>query len=217
MQTSWISRGARARTGAGLLCAAAALSGCGTSGGPASDMPPPSPVSSAQAAQAGQQLLGELLPVPPGAQPWSRNPTGLLDQLTVVHNYFGQQDWDRVNAETTRRGFVAAARHGWSNPDGSASDVLLIEFATRGGANSMAQSMSEGWKLAEDGTQDEDQEVHGTEFTEARPGPDGLTASEVVAIHGSVLVYVAFLADGKPDRTAAEKLIKDQVDTLGGV
>ncbi|MFE9421920.1 hypothetical protein ACFYNO_03030 [Kitasatospora sp. NPDC006697] len=211
MQTTRIPRAAL------LLCASALLTGCGTSGGSAGLAAAPSPVGSADAARAGQQLLGELLAVPPGADAWSRNPTGVLDRTTVVHAFYAETSWDRADAETTRRGFVAAARHGWTNPDGSQCDVLLIEFQTPGGATSMADSLSEDWKFAEDGDRFDDHDVHGSGFVESKPDPAGLTAAEVVATHRTVLAYVAYLGNGKPDRAAAERMIKDQINALGGV
>jgi hypothetical protein len=216
---SRISRNGAVRAVA-LLALPLTLAACGTSGGAdaaAGGAPSPSPVSSAEAAQAGAQLSKEILPVPSGATAWSKAPTGVLDQTTVIHEFFGQKDWDTETARTSRRGFVSAVRHAWTNQDGTACDVLLIQFATGAGADSMAEGMSEGWKLALDGTGFSDPDVHGSGFIANKPDQDGYVATELVATHRTVLAYVSYFAAGKPDQTTAEKLIKEQVNALSGV
>jgi hypothetical protein len=204
---------------AALLALPLTLTACGTSGGAdaaADGAPSPSPVSSAEAAQAGARLAKEVLPVPSGATAWSKTPTGVLDQTTVIHEYFGQKDWDAESARTSRRGFVSAVRHAWTNQDGTACDVLLIQFATGAGAAGMADGMSESWKVALDGDGFADPEVHGSGFTAGKPDQDGYVDTELVATHRDVLAFVAYFAPGKADRAAAEKLIKEQVNALGG-
>ncbi|MGC0313885.1 hypothetical protein [Kitasatospora acidiphila] len=158
--------------------------------------------------------MAQVMPLPGGAHEWT-DQTGVLDLDGFVHGFFTSNAWSEETSLSKERGFVTAARRGWRATDGSQSFVFLVQFANAAGAQSLYDSISEGWK------QNPDQ---GTVFTDPADQATGLSVTKldkygnayakVMAVQGNTLIRTLYFTAANPDKAGAQDLLHRQLAAM---
>lgn len=172
-------------------------------------------VSARSSAQADEQL-GKILPPPSDAKPWVGSPTGVLDLPTFVGQFYTPDSRGQETKLAQQRGFVSAARHGWINADQSQTEIVLIEFRTPQGADSMYRDLIRAWQDGKDGGRAQSApDVNGTSLVIDKL--DSLSNAQVrmTAPHGNILVYVRYFTAATPEPDQTKNIIQQQLAALG--
>lgn len=204
-------------TGTPTTSATGNTTGGGSATSPASSTSSASSDFSASGTADAQALLGEMVPYPAGARPWTQSKTGAFGLSDFIDNFYVASARAQETPTVQRRGFTGAARHGWFTMDGSQDEVWLVDFATDTGAQSMLLGLSNSWKEeASSGAAYQDPAVNGTGMTNPTLDAQGNAWAKEAARVGRTLVYVITFAPATPDKAAAEALIKQQVGRVSG-
>jgi hypothetical protein len=108
-----------------------------------------------------------------------------------VDDFYAGPHHANSRAVTLERGFSTSVRRGWTNPDGTQSDIWLVRFTSARGARSMYLSVTSNWKtVAKPVTTFPDSAVHGTGELVPDLNPEGYVSAKVATSVGPVFVYV---------------------------
>jgi hypothetical protein len=160
--------------------------------------------------------LGKILPPPSDATPWVSSQTGVMDLPTFVSRFYAADARDPETKLAQQRGFVSAARHGWINADRSQTEIVLIEFQSPQGAESMYRDLTQAWQDGKEGGRVQSApDVNGTRLVVDKLDSLGNAQVRMVAPHGNILVYVRYFTAATPEPDQAENIVRQQLDALG--
>lgn len=160
--------------------------------------------------------LGKILPPPSDATPWVNSPTGVLDLPTFVGEFYAADSRGAETKLAEQRGFVSAARNGWINADRSQTEVVLVEFRTPQGADSMYLDLTQAWRSGHEGGRVQSApDLNGTGLVIDKLDSLGNAQVRMTAPHGNILVYVRHFTAAAPDPDQTKEIIQQQLDALG--
>ncbi|WP_370054778.1 hypothetical protein [Leifsonia sp. EB41] len=170
---------------------------------------------SARSSAQADGPLGKILRPPSDATPWVNSPTGVLDLPTFVDHFYAADARADETKLAQQRGFVSAARNGWINADRSQTEVVLIEFRTPQGAESMYLDLTQTWRSGrEGGSVQSAPDVNGTSLVVDKLDSLGNAHVRMTAPHGNILVYVRHFTAATPDPDQTKQIIQQQLDAL---
>ncbi|WP_345701678.1 hypothetical protein [Kitasatospora terrestris] len=162
------------------------------------------------------------LPVPPGAtagkQPTDRpkNRTGVLNLDQYVAANYDPQWAETATRAAKERGFVTAACRAWKNPDGSQSQMMLVQYASATGAQAHYRGLHGLWTEDTSTTFFDDPDDQAAGLLHTKPIMDGMTYASLLTTRGNILVYVTHFTPKTPDRDTAQDLFHRQLSALAG-
>jgi len=173
-----------------------------------------SAASSPSGSSAASGPVG-LLPIPPGANPWTDNTGAPMDLAAFIVRFFVPASQATESMLYAQRGFVSGGFEGWINLDGSQQSVSIARFASANGAvsafddlrNSLRQKPAPWRELTDPadgavGSADPTLDSEGNAFV------------DVACRVGDDLVDVHEFSAAAPDPTAATALLLSQVEAL---
>jgi hypothetical protein len=190
-----------------LIVLTAALAGCSISAGS-------SPNSPQAPAKQKPGPLG-VLPVPPGATPWTQNTSKPIGLDAFVDSFYIQSSraWELGRFKT--RGFRSAVIEGWINSNGSQQKIAIIQFATANGAVSLFDDLTGSWRdKPKPATLLTDSAVGGEGWVNPTLDSLGNAKVEIAARIGNTVIDVTEFTAGTPDVAAARSLMLKQYDSL---
>jgi len=160
------------------------------------------------------------IPAPPGATACKeppagpKNQTGVLNLDQFVAALYTPEWTETATRAAKERGFVVAACHGWNNPDGSQSQVFLIQYASATGAQSMYRGLRGLWAEDTATTFFDDPDDQAAGLVHSKLNKDGFAYVSLITTRRNVVVYVTHFTPGTPDRDTAQDLLRRQLRAL---
>jgi hypothetical protein len=180
--------------------------------GPAGSTPT---TGSAEVGTAGWILAGKVLPLPQGARPWRGGPAdGPLDLKAFITYFVADSDQATETQVERDRGFVAAAKRDWRASDGTYTRVVIVQYQTSTGAQSMYRSLTSAWGDDSDGQIFTDAASGGKGWQTSKLDRDGDAYVKMTARHDDIVAYVRHYTAAHPDRAGTESIFHQQLAAL---
>ncbi|MFD8481053.1 hypothetical protein [Kitasatospora sp. NPDC059673] len=190
----------------------AALTACTSSTPAASPAPVGSTPATISVAEAGEKLT----PYRPAGPEGSTQAGGVLDLDGTVDVLIGASGTDAkadMQRRLAQRGFVVAARHSWTAPDGRRADTLLMRFSADPGAEGLAGTLAQDLRSINPDTAFTDPSDLSTGVVVNTPDSRGRARVALVAPHGDVVV-LNYLTPATPDKRTAMVLFHTELGLL---
>ncbi|ROR44535.1 hypothetical protein EDD39_2738 [Kitasatospora cineracea] len=157
------------------------------------------------------------LPVPPGATGWKQPPvrlttrTGVLNLDQFIAALYTSEWTETATRQAKNRGFVVAACHGWKNPDRSQVEVMLVEYESAEGAQSMYRGLRKLWTEDTSTTFFDDPDDQAAGLVHAQLNEDGMAYASLITTRRNVVIYITRFTPAVPDQETAQELFRQQL------